>query len=314
MMTPANAQKTALPILMVLLMLLVSACGISAPYRPADKKTIRDFNASDTYRKRIGILALTNTTAFTSDQITAPFMKHFLEGLKSEVSKAHLLMPNDAPNAPFLSNPPRLDNGDIEVFSLCAQARQAGINAVVSPMIIDIRTSKKNTGAWFFRDVSYILQIQTAAAAYDTITGARISLGILTEKIDISEQQSQQIINGQETKIDALVDVAREMGDQLAEQLGEAIEESRWASTIVSIENGRCGIPAGSEVGIKPGDRFSVLEVGDVLTGLNDQQFIVPGVKIGDITIEQVTDQDAFGAPESGSLPPVGSIVVPDKK
>lgn len=312
MMEPASPRKKALPFLLVLL-LLVSGCGISAPYRSADKKTIRDFDASDTYRKTIGILALTNTTTFTSDQITSPFMEAFLAELKSTVPKADLLLPDTAPNTPFLNNPPRLDNGDLEAFGLCSQARQAGLHAVVSPMIIDVRTSKKNTGFWFFRDVSYILQIQTAAAAYDTVTGARLSLGILTEKIDISEQQSQQVKNGQEIKIDALVEVIREMGDQLAEQLGEAIEDSRWASAIVSIENGRCGIPAGSKAGIKAGDRFSVLEASDVLTGLNGQQFVVPGIKIGDITIDRITDQHAFGSPESGSPPPIGSIVVPDK-
>jgi hypothetical protein len=312
MIAPIHQRKKAFPFLLVLL-LLVSGCGISAPYRSADKKTIRDFDASDTYRKQIGIMALTNTTMFTSDQITSPFMEAFLAELKSTVPKAQLLLADTAPNTPFLSNPPRLDNGDIEAFGLCAQARQAGLNAVVSPMIIDVRTSKKNTGFWFFRDVSYILQIQTAAAAYDTVTGARLALGILTEKIDISEQQSQQVKNGQEIKIAALVEVIREMGEQLAEQLGEAIEDSRWASAIISIEDGRCGIPAGSKVGIKPGDRFSVLGVSNILTGLNGQRFVVPGVKIDDITIGRVTDQHALGSTESGSPPPMGSIVIPDK-
>ena len=312
MMGKNSLKKGALPILLVFL-LLVSGCSIASSYRPAEKKTIRDFNTSDAYRKQIGVLVLTNTTIFNSDQITAPFMDAFLSSLKSATPEAQILLPDSTENGPFLYAPPRINNGDIDVFSLSAQARQAGMNAVVNPIIMDIRTSKKDTGFWFFREVSYILQIQTAATVYDTITGSRLSLGILTEKIDISEQQSQIIESGQETKIADLVDVARDMGEQLGEQIGDAIQESRWMAAVVSAEEGSCVIPAGSAVGIEPGDRFSVLGTSGILTGLDGQRYIVPGIKIGNITIERVTDRQAFGTPSTGSMPPVGSIVVPDK-
>lgn len=305
---PCNA---ALLILLVFL-LPVSGCGIASSYRATDQKTIRDYDATDTYRKRVGILALTNTTVFTSNQIAGPFLDAFLASLTSAVPDGHLLLPDEGENMSFLISPPRIDNGDMDVFNLSALARQAGLNAVVSPMIIDIRTSKNNSGFWFFRDLTYILQIQTAAAVYDTITGARLSMGILTEKIDISEQQFQMIKGGQETSVADLIEVAQEMGEDLGEQMGEAVEKSRWMASVVSLENGTCGIPAGSDVGIGTGDRFSVLDAGSDLTGLHGQRFIVPGTKIDELTILRVTDRKAFGEPKSGSLPPVGSIVVPD--
>lgn len=310
MMIRKDQKKGALPILLILLM-MISGCGIASSYRPAAKKTIRDFSASDTYRKTIGVLGLTNTTIFNSNQISAPFMDAFLSHLKSTAPDAKVLLPHRGENFPFLWNPPRIDNGDIDVFSLSAQARQAGMNAVVSPIVMDIRTSKKETGFWFFREVSYTLQIQTAAAAYDTITGSRLALGILTEKIDINEQQAQMINTGKETKIDDLVAVAKEMGDQLGERMGDAVKESKWLTSLVFVEDGNCGMPAGSAAGVKPGDRFSVLDASRILTGLNGQQFIFPGEKIGEITIERVTEQQAFGTSNSGSPPPVGSILVP---
>lgn len=306
-------KKGSLPILFLLL-LMVSGCGLGASYRPADPKTIRDFDTGDTYRKQVGILVLTNTTVFTSNQISAPFVQAFVSGLEGAAPNAQVLLPDAAENAPFLHDPPRIDSGDLDVFSLSSQARRIGLNAVVSPMIMDIRTSKKDTGFWFFRDVSYILQIQTAAAAYDTITGSRLSMGILTEKIDISEQQAQTIKNGQETKIGDLVEVAKQMGETLGEQMGEAIEESRWLTSVISSDDGICELPAGSAMGIAPGDRFSVLNASDILTGLKGQRFIVPGVKIGEITIRRATELHAYGRPVSGSPPPVGSIVVPDTR
>ena len=310
MMGRSARKKMALPILLILVM-MISGCGIASSYRPADKKTIRDFATSDTYRKRIGVLVLTNSTAFTSDQIAATFMDTFLSSLKEAVPNAQVMLPDGNENTPFLRNPPRIGNGDIDVFSLSSQARQAGMNAVVSPIIMDIRGSKKDTGFWFFRDVSYILQIQTAAAAYDTITGSRLALGILTEKIDISEQQYEMIKSGREIEFDDLVDVAKEMGDRLGKQLGDAVNQSNWMTSLISVNDGNCGMPAGSEAGIKPGDRFSVLDASSILTGLNGQRFIVPGIKIGEITIERVTEQTAFGKADADSPPPVGSILVP---
>jgi hypothetical protein len=59
-------------------------------------------------------------------------------------------------------------------------------------------------------------------------------------------------------------------------------------SAVVSIEDGACIIAAGSEVGIEVGDGFSVLDGSAVLTGLDGQRYILPGPKIGEITISRV--------------------------
>ncbi len=310
-MDRAPLASGAVPLLLALV-LLVSGCGISASYRSADKKTIRDYHTSNAYRKRIGVLVLTNTTTFTSDRISAPFMETLLAGLKSEVPKAQILLPGDTENTPFLWEPPRIANGDIDVFGFSAQARQAGLNAVMSPILMDIRVSKEDSGFWFLRDLSYILQIQTAAAVYDTITGARLSLGILTDTIDITKKQYEMVKQGQEVAVDGLVEIAKEMGTQLGEQMGAAIKASPWVTSVVGLDGDRCVLPAGGAVGIEAGDRFSVLDAGSVLTGLNDQRYIVPGSKIGEMTITQATERQSLGQATAGSPPPVGSIVVPD--
>jgi hypothetical protein len=52
---------------------------------------------------------------------------------------------------------------------------------------MDIRLRTRNTGFWFFKDVAYSLQIQTAAAVYDAATGARLAFRILTDEVDIDE-------------------------------------------------------------------------------------------------------------------------------
>jgi hypothetical protein len=298
-------------VLLFPLVLMVAACGIASSYRPAVRKTIDDFSDTNVYRKTVGVLALVNTTMFTSPQVASPFLQSFLEGLKSEASDVRLRLADDTDAPSFLGTPPRIANGDIDVFHLSAAARQAGMNTILSPILMDIRVRKKDTGFWFFRDVSYRLQIQTAAACYDVITGSRLALGILTDEVDITGEQADSISNGREVQVDDLVEVAEKMGEKLGERMGEAVEKSKWLTSVVAIENGSCVLPAGSEVGIRIDDRFSVLDGSAVLTGLGEQRYIEPGWKIGEITIRQVTAGNSLGSPTSGDTPPVGSILVP---
>ncbi len=307
-----GAKKNGLVLLLVMA-LLFSGCGLSSSYRSAYQKTIRDFSGGEKYRKAVGVLVLSNATRFNSEQAVLPFMEAFISSLESNASGALLMVPGKSDVPPFLWNPPRIANGDIDVFALSALARQVGINAVVSPVLMDTRLRTRNTGFWFFKDVAYSLQVQTAAAVYDAATGARLALGIMTEEIDIDEDQAGFIRNGQEVQVDDWDELVGKMGEVLGERMGDAIKESQWVSAVVSIEGGSCVIAAGSEVGIDVGDRFSVLDGSQILTGLDGQRYIVPGPKIGEVTISQVSPRQSFGEPGSGELPPAGSIIVPGR-
>jgi hypothetical protein len=233
--------------------------------------------------------------------------------LESNASDAVLMVPGKADAPPFLWNPPRIANGDIDVFTLSGLARQEGLNAVVSPVLMDIRLRTRNTGFWFFKDVAYSIQIQTAAAVFDAATGARLALKIMTDEIDIDEDQAGIIRNGKEAQVDDLVESAEEMGEELGEQMGDAIKAGKWLSAVASIEDGSCVLMAGGEAGIKVGDRFSVLDGSAILTGIDGQRYIVPGSKIGEITISRVSPRQSSGEPEAGEIPPVGSILIPGR-
>ena len=295
----------------LLLVFLLAGCGIASSYRPAEQKTIRDFSGSGKYRKVVGVLALSNATLFRSQQVASPFMDAFLSSLESNTSDALLMVPGTVDVPPFLWNPPLIANRDIDAFSLSGLARQAGVNAVVSPVLMDIRLRTRNTGFWFFKDVAYSLQVQTAATVYDAATGARLSLRIMTDDVEIDPDQAGIIRNGKEIEVAELVELAGEMGDALGERVGDAIEDSPWVSAVVSIEGQSCVIAAGSEVGVEVGDGFNVLDGRVIMTGLDGQRYTVPGPKIGEITISRVSPRQSFGEPESGETPPAGSIVIP---
>ena len=308
----AGAKKNRL-VLSLLVALLFSGCGLSSSYRSAYQKTIRDFSGSGKYRKAVGVLVLANATMFNSEQVASPFMEAFLSSLESNASGALLMVPGKSDVPPFLWNPPLIANRDIDVFTLSALARQAGLNAVVSPVLMDIRLRTRKTGFWFFKDVAYSLQVQTAAAVYDAATGARLALGIMTDEVDIEEGQAAIFRDSHEIQADGLAELAEEMGDALGGRMGDAIKDSQWTSAVVSIEEGSCVIAAGSEVGIEVGDWFSVLDGSAILTGLDGQRYTVPGPKIGEITISRVSPRQSFGGPESGEIPAAGSIVIPGR-
>ena len=299
--------------LMAIAVLLLCGCGMASSYRPAEQKTIRDFSDGGDYVKKVGIVALLNTSAFTSNQIPVPFMTAFLDRIAAEADDVALVVPGKSEVPPFLWNPPRIANGDLDVFTLASLARQEGMNAVVSPILMDIRVRTRDTGFWIFKDVAYSLQIQTAAAIYDTVTGARLDLEILTDEVDIDDYQAGIVRNGQEVEVAELVDMAQEMGETLGERMADAVNDSLWLTSVVAVEGDACVIRAGSAVGIATGDRFTVLDGSGILTGLDGQRFIVPGPKISEVTIRQVAPQRALCSPDSGALPPTGSILVPGR-
>jgi hypothetical protein len=299
-------------LLLLLIAGLLSACGIAAAYRPAEVKTIRDFAGNGDYRHIVGAMALANQTIFTSDQAAVPFMQAFMANLRDAASEAQLIMPGKNDTAAFLWDPPRTASGDVDVFAMSAMAREEGINIVVSPVLANIRVKKQHSGFWIFGHDEYTLQVQAAASIYDTITCSRIDLHILTEDVDIDEQQADLIQQGQEVQVAELVEVVQEMGEALGERMGEAIDDSEWTASVITAQDGRVTISAGSDAGLRSGDRFALLDASRTLTGIDGQRYIVPGNKIGDITIDRTTPRGAIATVSSDQPVSAGSIVVPE--
>jgi hypothetical protein len=311
-MIAARRLKTILPALLTAA-LLIAGCGIASSYRPAPQKTIRDFSGSGKYLKKVGVVALLNNATLGGQQIPVSYMRAFLESINAETSHAVLVIPGRTEASPFLMNPPRTANGHLNVFTLSGLARQEGMNFLVSPLLMDVRVRTRDTGFWFFKDVAYSIQVQTAAAIYDTITGTRLALGTLIDEVEIDEYEAERIRNGEDVIVDGLEEAVEEMGQSLGERMAEAINEGKWLASVVALSDGACVISAGSDVGVETGDRFDVLDASEMLTGLDGQRYVVPGVKIGEIAIDGVAPSQASGSPVSGgTVPPVGSILVPE--
>jgi hypothetical protein len=309
----APVGKTLQPLPLLMVVLLIAGCTGVLSYRPAEIETIRDFPKSSTYRKQVGVLALSNTTPFSDAQAVAPFLTGFYSGLQAAVADAVLLSADHDQAAPFLSNPPRLVGGDVDGFMLAQMARQAGMNAVVSPVVVDIRVHSRDKGFWFFKDVAHSLKIQAAATTYDAITGSRWALDQLADEVAIDEYQAEILRSGRVIELDDYNGVLEKMGRRLGKEMGDAIKAAKWLASVAAIEDGACVIRFGSEAGIANGDRFSVLDGSGVLTGLDGRRYIVPGPKIGQIRIVAVTSHQARGVPDDGDIPPVGSILIPER-
>ena len=309
----ASVGKTLQPLPLLMVVLLIAGCTGVLSYRPAEIETIRDFPKSSAYRKQVGVLALSNTTPFSDAQAVAPFLTGFYSGLQAAVADAVLLSADHDQAAPFLSNPPRLVGGDVDGFLLAQMARQAGMNAVVSPVVVDIRVHSRDKGFWFFKDVAHSLKIQAAATTYDAITGSRWALDQLADEVAIDEYQAEILRSGRVIELDDYNGVLEKMGRRLGKEMGDAIKAAKWLASVAAIEDGACVIRFGSEAGIANGDRFSVLDGSGVLTGLDGRRYIVPGPKIGQIRIVAVTSHQARGVPDDGDIPPVGSILIPER-
>ncbi|WP_054699927.1 hypothetical protein [Desulfosarcina cetonica] len=98
--------------------LMLAGCGMAAAYRTADKETIRDFSDNGGYLKRVGVMALTNTSMFTSGQAATPFVEAFIASMAENASDAQFIIPGKSDVPSYLINPPRMANGEMDVYAL----------------------------------------------------------------------------------------------------------------------------------------------------------------------------------------------------
>lgn len=312
MIAGAAARKTIGPWLLLMMSLTIAGCGIGSAYRPAPTQTIRDAFGPSNYRHQVGVLVLSDITSNPNLQAGAPLSTGFWTGMQSAVSNAALVAADHRQAPSFLSRPPRLANGDVDGFALAAMARQAGINKVVSPVLLNIRVQTRDKGWGFFKDGVHSVEIQGAASIYDAITGSRSAFEMLTETVRIDPFEADILRSGKPIRVETLDGVAAALGQRLGRRVGAAINAGQWMGSVTAVEPDGAVMAFGSAAGIAEGDRFSVLDGSKVLLGVDGRRYIVPGPKIGAMTITRTAPHHALGVSDEGLIPPVGSILIPD--
>lgn len=219
------------------------------------------------------------------------FLKTLADAIGSESSRLNLVTSQDPgwPADMKAMEPEGASRGYI--LELAQKAREAGFAGWAFARIENMEPETRKTGLFWFRKDRYFINLQLTLSVYDAFTGAKTVDEVVETSTTISEDDFNDLKSGATVEIENLnediVDIATDMGEHAA----EVLDDQPWKAGVIRVQGNRIFLSAGSGAGLKDGQRLDVFEGRRLLEGQNGEQFIVPGVKVGEIEIVHVAAQ-----------------------
>mgnify|MGYP006294804191 CR=1 FL=1 len=208
-----------------------------------------------------------------------------LENISADCDGVKLVSSDSTGFPETLLNPPKLPSGKIDNLALAEVGRKLGLNAIVSGQVVNIAMTREQEGILWFRDLEDRLRIQFHIAVFDTETATKLFSRQFVHQRELEPQEAEAIKSGSPALFSILSESIGEITEDLADDICAAILNQPWAGYVVSVQPDRVTLSFGSDIGVRTGDKFEVHEMGEVIEGVDGHQFILPGKKIGEITI-----------------------------
>ena len=258
----------------------------------------------DGLRKRVMVLPLIDLAKVgpgESAQINTIFINLLTKSPHFTLHKA----PQDMPLPERAQSPETCIATYPEVLQ---KAEDLGMNALISGVINPIETTTKKTGIWPFRSSSKIYEISLVMNIVDVTTRTLLLTQLESEKTALRSDEVQ----GQDEKkiIDQVLEkkVPRILKRQ-ASAVNRVMVDEPWSGKILSIENNSILFNAGNDVGIRPGQVFTVFAQGESISCKSGRSVDLLGKKIGEIKATSVMEKHSIAVPmvEAAFLP--GQII-----
>ncbi|MFO8090698.1 MAG: hypothetical protein R6U13_12720 [Desulfatiglandaceae bacterium] len=181
----------------------------------------------------------------------------------------------------------------VEILDYCSQK---GISTIVTLVLSPVENTPKTTGIWPFKSQSIVFSIPVRLTALDVASGTILhSSAVLEEKtmklIDAEMSTDRELLNRFAERIKS--DIVPQQVDELIENM----DQHRWKGKILSFEEGRATINAGTDIGVEKGSRFEVLNEGIQVETKENRTLTVPGPVLGELVITVPGTQTSIAEP-----------------
>jgi hypothetical protein len=283
---------------------IVSMAFVNCSYRETVDKTTktltkttqkirRNIRFSDDDLQRIAaVVGFENKSLFRAQDFTQLFRKGIPEYLNSECDDVSVVQSSADENMIGLEQLPRLENGEVDNFSLVLIGRQLGLNAIVTGSLDDIGILDELRGM-IWKDTHHLIQILVSIEVYDTESGGKILDESFSRKVEIEDLDYELMRSEGKLMLPDLNETLTDLLAEIGETICWAIEDQPWNGFVIAVEDDTINISSGSAAGLSPGDEFNVFDTSRVLKGVSGQQFFVRGQKIGEIKITEVEPNKA---------------------
>lgn len=169
----------------------------------------------------------------------------------------------------------------VELLDYCTQN---GISTIVTLVLSPVENTPKTTGIWPFKSQAIEFSIPLRLTALDVASGTILHSNAALEKetiklIDAEMSTDRELLNRFAERI------KEDMVPQQVEELIEEMDRHRWKGKILSFEEGRAIINAGTDIGVEKGSRFEVFEEGIEVETKENRSLTVPGFLLGELVV-----------------------------
>lgn len=294
----------------VFLVTATTGCTMFSTMTRATRNVTADFGSDNDLRKTIGMASIGYRTFSEGRSLEALLQDRLIEDMKSLCPNHIIITSEHTAYAELLRSPPRHASGEINNFALSQEGRLLGLNAIVTGAPVDISEEVEERGLLWFKDTVTYARIRLAIDVYDTSTGAKLFGENSIRRIKVDPASIHKIEGKQYQRIDGLVAEMLDAADEISEKICQRVTLQPWKGYVTSVDGNRIVLSAGSDIGLKAGDRLTVYDSGRTIAGIEDQRFYLPGQIIGELNITTVSRNRADAVLVSGKGVAPGSLAV----
>ncbi len=195
----------------------------------------------------------------------------------------------------FLGPVPEL--GIINDPEMIEDARNIGMNYLVTGIIDVMKVAERTNGIWPFRHYDNIFEAVMIINVFDTITGALIESHMESEEFSIPVNKTPK--KREEIFRKVIKNTLPGLIRKQTRLCAGLIMKDQWKSRIIEVEEnpGKLKIEGGKDVGIKEGMEMDVFEWGKRIIPSSSPPFYFLGKRIGRIRIISVKDNYSIAVP-----------------
>jgi hypothetical protein len=289
---------------------VLNGCGYFIQARRETKKMAREIIATDkNFRKTVAIAPFRNQTYYKRVDIDSVFQTRLIDILESACPKLLVFKPESKQYPAFMMDLPRKAGGKIDNLKVALNARPYGLDGVVTGTVVDIGAYEDKRGIAWMRDTHYFVQIQILVELFDTETGAKLLDEHFIREVEVDETDHLLVKQGKQAPIPEIPETLERIATELGEKICDALSSQRWKSYIVSKEGDRFVISSGQRSGLKPGTVLEVYPSTEMVSGIGEERFFVPGMKHAEVEIVQAESDRSEAVLKSGGDVQVGCAV-----
>jgi hypothetical protein len=187
------------------------------------------------------------------------------------------------------------------------KAEEMGMNILVTQVIEPLDYTAQKRGIWPFRTLKGEYEVSVVVNAVDIINGALILSSRETAQIkigEVPEGQTTPPVLDEGRLNETLNDIQKRQATALLDALGA----QEWKGLIL-LDEGRIKINGGADIGITKGSVFEVFGKGEPIKSVTGKIYNIEGIKLGEISVTEVTGDQAYAVPLDEKIFENGQII-----